>query len=68
MENDTLINQKVVQMLKLDSYHRRSVLNDWLLQLQYRNASKSLLNALSCLFDDKIASEVLSMINNSKFN
>ena len=63
MENDAIINEKVTEMLQLESYERRSVLNDWLKQLRNRHASENLLNALSCLFNDKTAAEVLFLIN-----
>ncbi len=66
MHKDPVINEKVIQLLKLDSYQRRSVLNVWLEQLRLRNASENLLSALSCLFDDKIAEEVLTLINDRK--
>ena len=64
MQNDPVIHEGVTQMLKLDSYQRRAVLNNWLEQLRIRDASENLLSALSCLFDDKIAEMVLSLINN----
>jgi len=66
MKKDPLINDKVIQMLKMASFQRRSVLNSWLEQLRNRNASENLLSALSCLFDDKIAEEVLTLISNHK--
>jgi hypothetical protein len=66
MQNDPLIHERVIQMLKLDSYQRRSLLNNWLEQLRTRNASENLLGALSCLFDDKIAKEVLTQIIDHK--
>ena len=50
-------------MLKLESYQRRYILNNWLEQLRNRHASENLLKALSFLFDDKIAKEVLTLIN-----
>jgi len=66
MQNDPVIHDKVIEMLKLDSYQRRSVLNSWLEQLRIHKASESLLSALSTLFDDKIAKEVLALINDRK--
>ena len=66
MQKDPLINEKVIQMLKLDSYQRRLVLNNWMEQLRIRHASENLLSALSCLFDDKIADKVLTIINDRK--
>ncbi len=64
MQNDPVLHERVIQMLKLDSYQRRALLNNWLEQLRTRNASERLLSALSCLFDDKIAEKVLTLINN----
>jgi len=64
MRDDPVINVKVIKMLQLDPYQRRTVLNNWLEQLRRRNASGNLLNALSCLFDDKVAEKVLTLINN----
>ena len=54
-------------MLKLDSFQRRSVLNSWLEQLRVHRASENLLSALFSLFDDKIAEEVLTLINEVEF-
>jgi hypothetical protein len=66
MRDDSVINKKVLEMLKLDSYQRRYVLNNWLERLRGQNASQKLLNALSCLFDDKIAERILALINDQK--
>jgi hypothetical protein len=66
MRDDPVINEKVLAMLKMNSYRRRSVLNNWLEQLRLRKASGNLLNALSCLFDDEIAEQVLAFINDPK--
>ena len=66
MRDDPLINEKVIQVLQLNSFQRRSVLNGWLEQLRICHASKNLLSALSCLFEDKIAEEVLTFINDPK--
>ena len=63
MQKDPLIHEKVMLLLKLDSYRRRAVLNNWLEQLRLRNASKNLLDALSSLFDDKTAADVLTLIS-----
>ena len=64
MQDDPLINEKVITILKLDSFQRRNVLNNWLEQLRTRKAPENLLNALSYLFDDSIAEEVVKLINN----
>jgi hypothetical protein len=67
MRKDPVINAEVMKILKLDPYQRRFVLNNWLEQLRLRNASENLLSALSCLFDDKIAEKVLTLINEVEF-
>ena len=60
---DPLINKKVVNILKMDSYPRRLVLSNWLEQLRCNNAPKKLMQSLACLFDDSIAEKVLTFIN-----
>lgn len=59
---DPAINKKVVRILKMDTYPRRIVLSNWLEQLRRRQAPEKLIGALSCLFDDNIAENVLTFI------
>jgi len=66
MRDDPLINEKIIKLLRMDSFLRRAVLNNWLEQLRIRKAPENLLQALSSLFDDKIAEEVLTLINDRK--
>jgi ribosomal protein L18E len=66
MRNDEVINKKVIEMLQRDSFQRRAVLNNWLEKLQRQNAPENLLSSLSCLFDDKVAEQVLTLIQNYK--
>ena len=66
MRNDPIINSEVMKILNLNSYQRRSVLNNWLELLRRRRAPENLLSALCYLFDDKIAMEVLVLINKRK--
>ena len=63
---DPVIKQRILELLQLNSFERRSVLNIWLEQLRLRNASEELLYVLSCLFDDAIAQKTLSLISKSK--
>jgi len=63
MRDDPLINDKVVTLLKMDSYQRRGILNYWLEQLRQKNAFENLRQALCCLFDDNVAAKVLKIIN-----
>jgi hypothetical protein len=63
MRYDPLINKKVVNILKMDSYPRRIVLSNWLEQLRRNNAPDKLTQTLSYLFDNTIVEKVLSLIN-----
>lgn len=65
IRTDPLVHEEVGKLLKLDAYHRRIMLNDWLEQLRRRRASERLLHALACLFDDHIAAQVLEFIDDS---
>ncbi len=63
MQNDPVIHERIIQMLKLDSYQRRALLNNWLEQLRQNNAPKTLTQILSYLFDDIVADKILRLIN-----
>ena len=63
MRDDEDINEKVMAVLRLDSYKRRTILNNWLEQLRIQKAPQNLINSLSSLFDDKVAEQVLQFIN-----
>ena len=65
-QEDTVIKQRILELLRLNSYERRSALNVWLEQLRLRNASEELLYVLSCLFDDAMAQKTLILITKSK--
>ena len=67
IRDDREINTRLIHLLRLDSYQRRNVLNRWLEQLRRKSASENLRQALSCLFDDKVAKKVLTIINNNRF-
>jgi len=64
IQNDSVINIRIKKMLELNSFHRRTVLNRWLEQLDRKSANEKLRQALSCLFDDNVAKKVLTLINN----
>jgi hypothetical protein len=64
--DDTVIKKKVINILKMDSYSRRFVINNWLEQLRRNKAPQALLTALSYLFDDNVAEEILILIRNRK--
>jgi hypothetical protein len=60
---DKEIRNRVIQLLKANSYTRRMLLNKWLEQLWRKQASDNLMQALSCLFDDSIAEKVLVLFD-----
>jgi hypothetical protein len=61
---DPVINNKTVKMLKMDSYRRRLVLNNWLEELRRNDAPYTFMQSLAFLFDDSIADKVLTFMNN----
>jgi hypothetical protein len=63
MREEREIRMRVKQVLQMKPYQRWSVLKRWLEQLWVQQAPEHLLQALACLFDDKIAGEVLDIIN-----
>ena len=63
MRTDEDINEKVMAVLRLDSYKRRAILNNWLEQLRIQKAPQNLINAVSAFFNDTIAEQVLQFIN-----
>ena len=54
MRKDARIKREVMRMLKLDTYHRRIVLNEWVEGLKRKNAPVDLLPAFGCLLVDDI--------------
>ena len=65
---DPVINKKLVNILKLDSYPRHIVLSNWLEQLRRNNASGKLIQTLALLFDDSIAKKIYELIKNPPKN
>ena len=65
-KDDPVVNEKVITILKLDSFQRKSILNNWLEQLRKQNALENLQRALSYLFDEHIAAKVLKIFNNQQ--
>ena len=63
MRDDPVINEKIIAILEMDSFQRRTVINNWLEQLRKQHAHENLAHALSCLFDDSIAAKVLTIIS-----
>ena len=62
LKEDPLIKDRIIEVLKMNSYDRRLVLNNWQEQLRLRRAPENLQHALSALFDNEMAEKVLTMI------
>jgi hypothetical protein len=60
--DDKLIKKRILDVLQLSSFERRSVLNHWLEELRLRKAPQNLMNLLSCLFDDTVANTLLTFL------
>jgi hypothetical protein len=61
--DDKLIKKRILDVLQLSSFERRSVLNHWLEELRLRKAPQNLMNLLSCLFDDGVSKTLLTFLN-----
>jgi len=54
---------ELVCILELDPFSRRSLLNTYLSNISLQGGPKSLVSALSCLLDDRVASKALEVLN-----
>jgi hypothetical protein len=68
IKKDRELNARVIQLLELNSFRRRLLLNKWLEQLRLKKAPDRLTQALSCLLDDTIAGNTLKLIENINLN
>lgn len=59
---DSELRNRLVSILSLASFHRRSLLNTFLHELRMKQAPDSLVNAITCLLDDAVAAEALAAI------
>lgn len=51
-----------MNILNMDSFNRRSVLTMWLELLRIRKTPEQIIDALSILFDDRIANKMFALI------
>jgi hypothetical protein len=59
---DLAFSEKLQEILTLDSFNRRSALTLWLELLRIRKMPEQMIDALSILFDDRTALELLMLI------
>jgi len=60
-ENRT-IRQKLIDILKLDPFHRTSVLHFYVETLKQKAAPEELIAAVACLLDPKVAEKAFRII------
>lgn len=61
-EADPEIRKRLVAILSLDSFHRKSVVNTYLRELGLKKAPEKLIRALSRLLDDEVAEEARALL------
>jgi len=61
MQDDFNLRDKLIPLLALDSFNRKSALNTWLEELKLQNAPTEIISALACLVDDAIAAKILEI-------
>ena len=65
---DPVIHDKILKTLKMDSFKRRIVLNNWLEQLRLKKAPEKLRRLLAYLFDDAIAEKTILLLKRQENN
>ena len=60
---DHVIKNKLIELLQLSPGERRMVLNHWIETYWLKHTGPEIIQALAYLFDDKLASETLKLIN-----
>jgi hypothetical protein len=60
---DQVIKNRLIELLQLSPGDRRTVLNNWIATYWLKNTGPEIIQALAYLFDDKLASETLKLIN-----
>ena len=61
MRDDADLRDKMLPLLALDSFNRKSALNTWLEELKLQSAPTEIISALACLVDDAIAAKILEI-------
>ena len=64
---DQVIKNRLIELLHLSPGARRTVLNNWIEMYWLKNTGPEIIQVLAYLFDDKLASETLSLIKKSNF-
>ena len=65
---DPLVRKRLIELLQLQPFERRMILNNWIEMYWLKNTGPEIIQALACLYDDKLAAEVLTLISRPKSN
>jgi hypothetical protein len=60
---DNVIRNRLIELLQLSPGERRNVLNNWIEMYWLKDTGPEIIQVLAYLFDDKLASETLKLIN-----
>ena len=60
---DPFVRKRLIELLQLQPSERRIILNDWIQMYWLKNTGPEIIQALACLYDDKLAAEVLTLIS-----
>ena len=63
-KEDEKIKERIIAILKLDSFNRISLLNTIISEMDLKGAPKDFVEAFSYLKDDNVASRAIEIINN----
>ena len=63
-KEDRKIKDRILTILKLDSFNRISLLNTYISEMSLKGAAKDFVEAFAYLKDDNIANEAIKIINN----
>lgn len=61
IQDDTNLRDKLLPLLTLDFFNRKSALNTWLEELKLQSAPTEIISALACLVDDAIVAKILEI-------
>ena len=61
-KEDVEIRSKLLGLLSLDSFNRKSALNTFVEEIRLRQAPRKFINAIAYLLDDRIAAEALNFL------
>jgi hypothetical protein len=61
---EPLIRKRFIEMLILPPFERRIILNTWIEKYWLKNTGPEIIQALACLFDNKVAEQTLKLIKN----